>query len=230
MYTSERGSAGVGNLYWQRSDGTGAAQRLTESPYAQIPHSFDPSGKYLACTERHPDTLQDIVILPFERDATGAAKVGTPIPFLRTANIETGATFSPDGRWIAYMSLETGSPDVYVRPFPSRDGKWKVSTGLGQVPQWSSAQQELFYLIPGPQMTVMVVPYTIEGNRFQAGLPQRWAPQGIMSTRGAERPYDVHPDGRRIVMKRPPEMMAPRGSVVMVFDFFEELRHGAAPQ
>lgn len=62
VYTSERGSAGVGNLYWQRSDGTGAAQRLTESPYTQIPHSFDPSGKYLAYTERHPDTLQDIVI------------------------------------------------------------------------------------------------------------------------------------------------------------------------
>jgi hypothetical protein len=70
----------------------------------------------------------------------------------------------------------------------------------------------------------------VEGNTFHAGLPQRWAPQGIMATRGAQRPYDVHPDGRRIVMKRPPEMEAPRDSVVMVFDFFEELRHAVAPK
>jgi hypothetical protein len=230
VYTSERGKAGVGNLYRQRSDGTSAAQRLTDSSNTQIPHSFDPRGKYLAYTELHPDTLQDIVILPFERDTTSAAKVGTPIPFLRTASIETGAMFSPDGRWIAYMSSESGSIEVYVRPFPARDGKWKVSTGLGTQPEWSTARQELFYLFPGPQMTVMVVPYTVEGNTFQAGLPQRWAPQGIMPTRGTERPYDVHPDGRRIVMKRPPEMTAPRDSVVMVFDFFEALRHAVAPK
>jgi serine/threonine-protein kinase len=99
------------------------------SPNSQLPSSFHPSGKYLAFTEVTPSSIQDVMILPIEGDETSGWKPGKPTVFLNTLANELTPVFSPDGRWIAYTSDESGRPEVYVRPFPGLGGKWQISTG-----------------------------------------------------------------------------------------------------
>ena len=115
------------NLYWQRADGTGNAQRLTESQHSQWPVSWHPSGKFLAFEEHKLGTTDkdwDLMILPMEGDEASGWKPGTPTVFLNSPSAEKEPNFSPDGRWLAYQSNETGRNEVYVRPFrgPARDG------------------------------------------------------------------------------------------------------------
>jgi Tol biopolymer transport system component len=117
----------AGNLYWQRADGTGEAQRLTESKYPQFPASWHPSGKFLAFYEQHPQNQFDLLILPVDGNEASGWKPGKPEVFLSTPLGEQEPMFSPDGKWIAYYSNETGRNEVYVRPFPGGVGKWQIS-------------------------------------------------------------------------------------------------------
>ena len=215
------------NIYWKRTDGVGEPQRLTDSANTQIPFSFHPTGKYLAYNQRSQST--DVMILPLDGDEKTGWKPGTPIAFAATEAVETAPAFSPDGRWLAYSSTESGTTEIYVRPFPAGEGKWKVSTAPGGVnPRWSPRKQELFYTAPiagqiAGQIAVMVVPYEVEGRTFRPSPPRRWYPELITSTRTA-RSFDVHPDGDRIAIAKP-EMRADAGRLpVFVFNFFEELR------
>jgi len=222
-FSSDRAKAGVGNLYWQRSDGTGQVQRLTEGPNHQVPGSFHPSGKHLAYTERSA-TTNDLMILPLEGDEKSGWKPGKPVVFLSTPHIETAPMFSPDGRWIAYMSPEGGAAEIYVRPFPAAEGKWKISTGLGIFPAWSSAKRELFYLQTGPQTAIMSATFTADGESFRADKPLQWSP-ALITTFGPNRPYDLHPDGLRVAVSKPPEGPGEqRDKTVFIFNFFDELR------
>src|SRR5207249_3264593 len=82
-------------------------------------------------------------------------------------------TFSPDGRWIAYRSDESGRDETYVRPFPGPGGKWQISTGGGTNPTWSRTRHELFY--GTPDQRIMVAPYTVEGDSFRAEKPRLWS-------------------------------------------------------
>ena len=82
--------------------------------------------------------------------------------------------FSPDGRWIAYQSNESGRAEVFVRPFPGPGGKWQISTGGGRFPRWSQKRHELFYLAPDNR--IMVVSYTVDGDSFKADELRRIAP------------------------------------------------------
>ena len=118
----------------------------------------------LAFYEQNPETGYDIWTLRLEGDRK-------PEPFLRTRFAELGPMFSPDGRWIAYVSNESGQYGMYVRPFPGPGGKWQVSTGTSRsppFPRWSRDGRELFYR-KGNQM--MVVPVRT-GESFSAGTPQ----------------------------------------------------------
>ena len=91
-------------------------------------------------------------------DASGpAAEERKPVPYLVTAFNERQAQFSPDGKWVAYSSTESGNVEVYVRPFPaSSGGKWLVSNGGGNQPRWRPDGKELFYITPGSEL--MAVP------------------------------------------------------------------------
>ncbi|MCA1651608.1 MAG: hypothetical protein LC753_15485, partial [Acidobacteria bacterium] len=211
------------NVFWKRWDGTGAAQRLTDSRHTQVPYSFHPSGKYLAFTERRPETGGDIMLLPLEGDENSGWKAGTPTVFAGTPATENAPAFSPDGRWIAYIHTETARSDIYVRPFAGGEGQWKISTDAGGVhPVWSRAGRELFYVVPGGQNIIMAAEYEVEGESFRAGRPRRWSPGVLVPIRGS-RPYDVHRDGQRIAMLKPPETMQQQAKPVFVFNFTEEL-------
>ena len=136
-FASARADKATPNLYWQRADGTGEAERLTESKNPQSPTSWHPSGKFLAFHETDPQTRTDIMILPMEGDETSGWKPGKPRVFLNSPFTEFHPAFSPDGRLAGVRSDESGRQEVYVRPFPGPGGKWQVSTGGGRCPTWS---------------------------------------------------------------------------------------------
>ena len=145
-FGSDRDSPGMRNLYWTRADGSGQAERLAESPHDQTPFSWDPSGKLLAFTQRVTrDGPRDVLMLPMEGDETSGWTPREPTPLLDGPFDETQPAFSPDGRWLAYASNESGRFEVYVRPFPSAEGKWQISTDGGTYPTWSPKRNELFF-------------------------------------------------------------------------------------
>jgi len=226
VFASDRGTKGVSNLYWQRLDGSGEPQRLTVSSNNQLPQSFDPSGKYLAYSETNPKTSSDLMILPIEGDEATGWKPGTPTVFLSTPAGELSPEFSPDGRWIAFMSNEFGEWQVYVRPFPARPGDPVLipETGLAIWPAWS-LQDELFFQ-KGNKL--MVSSWTAPGGSFHADKPREWSPAGI-ELQALSRSYDVHPDGKRVAMARPNAAAGEkRDKIVFVFNtFFDELRRVA---
>ena len=124
-------------------------------------------------------------------------------PFLfwaRAAN-ETWGQFSPDGRWVAYQSNESGRFEIYVRPFPGPGGQWTVSTSGGVYPRWSPDGKELYYLAPGG--TLMAASVAVKGATLEAGTPWRSSrPASSAAGRslvGARQQYDVAPDGRFLI-------------------------------
>ena len=127
------------NLYWQATDGSAEAERLTTSELRQEPTSWSPDGKLLAFNQFHPDTGADVWVMSLD-DAR------SPEPLLRTAFQEQWAVFSPDGRWLAYQSDESGKDEVYVQPYPPSGIKWRVSVDGGTLPQWNPIGGELFFV------------------------------------------------------------------------------------
>jgi serine/threonine protein kinase len=160
----------------------------------------------------------DLMILPMEEHASRGWTPGKPTAFLGTAAIEVLPAFSPDGRWLAYQSNESGGFEVYVRPFPGPGGKWRMSTEGGEDPRWSAKASELLFI---NQTQVWVAPYTVTGDSFRAGKPSPWSPTGNVEP-GA---FDIHPDGRRLGFGA--AAAQPGGAkdhVVVVLNFFDYLR------
>jgi serine/threonine-protein kinase len=221
-FSSTRADQARGNLYWQRADGTGKAERLTESKNPHFPRSWHPSGKLLAFEEANPQTNFDILILPLTGDEASGWRPGKPTIFLDSPFGEFDAAFSPDGRWLAYTSDESGRFEVYVRPFPGPGGKWQVSTAGGGWPTWSRSRRELFYVVEDGR--IMVAGYTAEGDRFDVDKPRVWSP-GLVRWFGG-RTYDLHPDGERVAVLKASgdEAEDKRDRIVFIQNFFDELR------
>ena len=126
------------------SDGSGKPQSLTQSKNLQVPWSFTPDGKRLAFLEQDSKTGYDLWTVPLESDSAGL-RAGKPEVFLQTPADERTPSFSPDGRWLAYVSDESGTFQVYVRAFPDKGGKWQISNSGGMYPMWSRTGHELFF-------------------------------------------------------------------------------------
>jgi Tol biopolymer transport system component len=221
-FASKRGNAFY-NLYWQPADGSGAAERLLESRDSHlIPGSWHPSGRYLAFHQITRPADPDLMILPMEGSDAAGWKPGVPQVFLKTPAAEQVPMFSPDGRWIAYYSNESGRNEVYVRPFPGPGGQWQISVAGGTYPTWSRTKPELFYATLDQH--IMVVQYHGDGKSFQADKPMPWT--DVTFADGQYRRFTLHPDGNRFAMGKLPD--TPAGdTVVMIFNFFDELRRSA---
>jgi serine/threonine-protein kinase len=221
---SSREKGGTSNLWWIRADGGGNSQRLTESKSAQAPGSWRPEGKVLAFTQSNSGTNLDIMTLPIEGDEKAGWKPGEPKPFVNSPSAEVEPAFSPDGRWLAYEGSESGSYEVYVRPFPGPGGKWQISTGGGVLPKWSRNGRELFYRTLDSK--IMVVSYTAAGDSFHADKPQLWSPGQFTELGLFSYNFDLYPDGKRFAVLKAPgtEQAAAANKVSFVFNFFDELR------
>jgi Tol biopolymer transport system component len=228
VFTSTRAGGGRSNLYWQRVDGSGLVQRLTESAGAQTPGSWHPSGKILAFTEHDPQTFAPtVMMLRLEGDEASGWRPMQPSDFMKGAD---DPIFSPDGQWLAYVSKTSGrdESEVFVRPFPGAGGPWQISIAGGDNPAWSSKGHELFYATPDHR--IMAASYSVSGDSFHADKPHV-LPNSRFAPRVVGRSFDVHPDGARFALVKAPEMEAEekRNHVTLIFNFFEELRRIAPP-
>ena len=214
----------TGGFSWARSDGAVAPQLVVEGPNPVIPWSISPDGRRLAYFENSPETGFDIWTLPLDVTDPDHPKPGAPAPSLRTPADETVPRFSPDGRWIAYRSNESGSNEIYVRPFPADSGgKWQISSGGGLFAFWSSNGRELFYETADNR--IMVVDYAVDGGSFVPGKPRVWSDKQLFYTGTSN--LDLAPDGKRFAVFALPET-APEANgsvrVTMLFNFFDELK------
>lgn len=190
-----------GDLY--RKDTSGGGQEEVLMPKGNVrPSDWSRDGRYLLYTAFDPKTRADLWILP---DPLGKSGGGTPVPFLRTDFIESQGQFSPDGRWIAYVSDESGQFEVYVRPFPPGASKRKVSSNGGREPRWRRDGMELFYLEPDRLMyRLMAVPIRLRsGAVFETSAAKplfAFRTLGIVPQSNAFA-YSVAAGGQRFLVK-----------------------------
>jgi Tol biopolymer transport system component len=136
---------------------------LLDRENRQFPSSWSPDGRFLLYYESHPESSWDIWVLPLDGEDR------EPKPFLNTPFLEVRARFSPDGRWVAYESEESGRGEIYVRSFSGTGSKWQISTGGGTEPQWSRDGRALYYIAPDLKMMRVSVQ---AGEVFEAGIPE----------------------------------------------------------
>jgi len=218
-------------IYWIRSDGSGEAERLTDGKSIDLPFSFSPDAKRLAFGRVAANGLLDVWTVPVEGDAAHP-RLGQAELFVGTPFDDADPAFSPDGHWLAYASNESGTFEVYVRPFPGPGGKWQISTGGGRFPVWSRAGHELLFEKPGGG-GILAVSYTTsqspQGYTFAASTPRMWSALLLLGS-GNYPNYDLAPDGKRIGVLLPPEdadSQKPATHLTFLLNFFDELRRKA---
>jgi dipeptidyl aminopeptidase/acylaminoacyl peptidase len=188
-------------------------ERFTTSEFVDTPGSWSADGKTVALIERHPDTKIDVYV-----QDVGSGRV---TPFLNSQFNETHPEFSPDGRWMAYASDESGCSEVYVQDFPSRSKKVQVSSEGGDQPLWEKNGKQLFYRW---EDQVWVVDVRIDGG-FATSKPrllfEKPGYQGGAPIRG----YDLSLDGQRFLMvKLDQRKPTPITEMIYIQNWFEELK------
>jgi Tol biopolymer transport system component len=215
-------SGGNENIFWRRADGTGQPDRLTSSELLQHPAVWSPDSQSLIGVETGPETQTDIWVLA----ASGDKQIR---PILKTPSAESYPDLSPDGRWLAFASNDSGRYEVYVQPFPGPGPRQQVSTNGGTGPAWSRDGKELFYTptqTTGGQATftqMMAVSVQLQPT-FTAGAPRQLF-QGKFGASAGIRSYDVTADGRQFLMvqqkERPPVSAS---EMILVLNWSEELK------
>ena len=201
-------------------DSGGAPSTLVTTGGVTVPWSFSPDGRHVAFHRMDPQTAFDLWTMPVESDS-GGLRAGTPVPFLRTRGFEVYPSFSPDGRWLAYSSNESGTWEVYARHFPDDGAKVQVSKGGGRVPRWSRSGRELFYATDDQRL--MVVRYDARTRAF-AGVPRQWSAVRLADT-GVMPNFDLAPSGRVLALLPAVPPSSPRANhATVMLGFFDEVR------
>ena len=231
VFGSARGS-GVLNLFWQRADGTGTAERLTTSAASQLPDSIDPEGKLVLFLQGDPNSGRQLLgIVPLQRRDGHPVSAGAPTTLIDGPSLLSYARLSPDGKWIAYASNESGVFQVYVQPFPGLGQRVQVSNAGGRLAVWSPTKNELYFADAEPSR-LMAVSYSIKDGTFVPEKPRPWSeaqfspfpPYDVISAS-----FDIHPDGERFAVTPVHESANANrgGQFVLVSNFFDELRRVA---
>jgi Tol biopolymer transport system component len=211
VFASSR--SGRFEIYQKLAGGAGVEERLVPSDQLAVAASWSPDGRFLLYINNDPQTNTDLWVLPMAKDRTSSV-------FLKTPFAERWGTFSPDGRWVAYHSNESGQHEIYLRPFvpPGESspaagtaGKQRqVSTGGGVYPVWRRDGREMYYL--DPKGVMMAVPITVTATTLQPGAAFVLFPTRILGggvDRGLGPQYDVAPDGRFLINMVQDEAAAP---------------------
>jgi serine/threonine-protein kinase len=199
------------DLFWARADGSGEAQPLLRAPGAQWEIAFAPGDTLMAVrqVDAAVSTGRDLFVVRV--DSPQQAR-----PWVRTAYDERALAMSPDGRWLAYVSNESGRDEVYVRAFPEPSGRWQVSTGGGTEPRWARSGREMFYRSGDSLVSVAVT----TGATFSVGARQVLFVRPYAGNTSTVN-YDVHPDGQRFVMVAGGSAQP---GLVVALHWFDELR------
>jgi serine/threonine-protein kinase len=211
--------APIGNLYRRRIDQSGFDERLTTSLHDHVPNSVSPDGVWLTYVENHPGTSTDIWVMRFPGDGRAGEPGPAPAearPFLQTRSSEGSSVFSPDGRWLAYQSNETGRFEIYVRSFPDGAQMLQVSTEGGIEPQWSPRGDTLFFRGTNGQMMGAAVTTT---PAFRLDTPRR-----LFDATGYENFFGVSADGRRLLMMPLINTERSATQIRLIVNFLSELR------
>jgi serine/threonine-protein kinase len=210
---------GVRNLYWKAADGTGAVERLTDSPNGQTPIAFSPDGRHLVFYDEAGSTGRDIHVLIMDDERSA-------MPLIVAQSNQDVSDVSPDGRWIAYESIESGEDTIFVRPFPDvESGRWQVSSGNSNTPIWSPVGDELFFLA---LQGLRIMSVQIETNPSFSASPAQMILEGNFLIRSGsnKHTYDVSADGERFLLIKPggSEAGAPaQPQIIVVQNWFEEI-------
>ena len=222
VYNSAQG------MFWTRTDGDGKRHPLTQSKNIQYPTSFSPDGKRLAFQQDGAQGF-DLWTVSIERDSDGL-KAGTPELFLQTPFTERDASFSSDGRWLAYASNESGNFQVYVRALPDKGARWQISSTSGIAPIFSRNGRELFFYNLADDR-IMVTSYSVKGGAFVAEKPRVWSELSLaaLSASSGATQYDVAPDGKRLAAATYAGGATQQnsGHVIFLENFIDELQRKA---
>jgi len=209
------------DIYWKAADGTGDDQVLGSGPgVVTIPYAWSMDGKNLV--------TMDYVEGAFNIGSLSMEGGHTHKPLLQEEYVESQPQISPNGRWMAYMSNESGQEEIYVRAFPDVDsgGRWQVSTGGGNSPLWSPDGKELFYRINDEVIAVSVE----TEPTFKTGKRETLF-RGNYASLGGNDPHrwDIHPDGKRFLMMKESTddettEETSRSTINIILNWFEELK------
>jgi serine/threonine protein kinase len=192
--TFSSANQGVANIYRKNSTGSGDDELLLESPLNDFPLDWSHDGRFLLFARMDPKTGIDLWVLPLD----GERKA---VPFVCTSFESDNGQFSPDGRWVAYQSDESGRVEIYVQQFPDRGSKWMISIGGGIAPRWRRDGKEIFYIAPDGRL--MSVPIRSAGQSLKAGAPIPLFETRIVyggTTVRQKHQYAVAPNGRRFLI------------------------------
>jgi len=208
-------------LDWVAADNTGVTRRLPTGRLQMFPHGWGPNGELVV--GRLDDGDYDIFMMSFDEDLEPLA----PIPLVQTPDGEGAAAFSPDGRWLAYTSDESGVFEVYVEPYPGPGRRWTISTDGGTSPVWSPDGRKIYYRSGSRMMTVVVDPGADLNPGRAEVLFDNPALEGVQED-GFGRNFDLTADGQRFVMVQEPGPWEPRLNVVL--NWSEELKTRVPPE
>ncbi|MBI3049381.1 MAG: serine/threonine-protein kinase [Acidobacteria bacterium] len=182
------------SLYVKSSSGAGTDELLLKVPLTSAAQDWSSDGRFVLYNYVDPKTGGDLSVLPMDGDRK-------PFVFVNSTFHERLGQFSPDGRWVAYQSDESGRYEIYVRPFPGPGGQWQVSTSGGVTPRWRADGRELFYIAPDGTLTA--APIIVNGAAVEPGAPVAlFRPRivwGGTNPIGVRWQYDVAPDGRFLI-------------------------------
>ena len=192
------------NIYWKVSSGAGRDELLLKTPQVKLATDWSADGRYILYYTIDPKAKADLWVLPL----TGDRK---PLSFLQTEFNERQGRLSPDGRFMAYVSDESGRWEVYVQPFPASGSMWKISTGGGADPRWRRDGKELYYLAEDRKLMAVEVK-TSAG--FDPGVPKALFDTRFPAAIEIGHHHAASADGRRFLVQSASEDTA--GSAITV--------------
>jgi len=190
------------DLYIKPSSGGGTEEILFEDQFDKQPVGWSSDGRSILFFSPRPQSGNDLFTLSLVGDRK-------PVPFVQTPALDNSSAFSPDSRWIAYASNESGRFEIYAAPFPGPGGKWQISPAGGDWPRWS--RDDEIYYVAADEKTIMAIPINGKGSTLEVGAAKAL----FEAPRTTGYHYDATADGQRFLVARPEQTAAAPITVVV---------------